>query len=292
MLAQGQCIIQEPNCVQFNSNGQCSICQDGYYLTSNYKCTVLPSFCTSANPQGQCLTCLPNYSLSYNRCVLTIPFCVEYNRDDPSQCFQCLDNYYLTDQYRCANKPPNCQIADSNGVCIKCINTIYQLINGLCVIPVQNCLSYRIVQNINDTRCSRCADGYQLDDIKNVCQGNLPPHCIQGNNNRCQICASGWRLYQSICVREVNFCQVWNTTSLECSLCNSGYYLALNGSTSYFFCSILPNYCLTADLQGYCTTCVQGYSIYSGRCVDNTTLINCQVYNPSTMICTQCYINF
>jgi hypothetical protein len=182
--------------------------------------------------------------------------------------------------------------ADSNGICIRCLDSRYSIINGLCVIPVTNCISYRIVQNINDTRCSRCTDGYQLDEINNLCQTNLPPYCLQGNGQQCQVCAQGWRVYQGICVRDVRFCQVWNVTSMECSTCVAGYYLALNSSAFIFFCNVLPTYCLSADLQGYCTTCLQGYSIFSGRCVDNTTLINCQVYNPNTLICTQCYDNF
>lgn len=68
----------------------------------------------------------------------------------------------------------------------------------------------------------------------------------------------------------------------------SGFYLNFNG-----VCISLPPNCLSANGNGVCTSCVNGFTLSNGLCV--RFIINCQTVNPSTNLCQTCisgyYIN-
>lgn len=82
-------------------------------------------------------------------------------------------------------------------------------------------------------------------------------------------------------------CIAWSLTSLQCTNCNSGFYLSLNSIGSYL-CSSLPRFCLRADIFGSCLECLQGYIVYNQQCVDNSTIRFCRVYNLTTFTCVEC----
>ena len=83
-------------------------------------------------------------------------------------------------------------------------------------------------------------------------------------------------------------CRIWNTATLQCSTCESGYYLSANGQR--YQCNLLPNNCLRADTAGNCLSCTTNYILYNNRiCVHKSSIVGCRTYDVNTFICTQCY---
>ncbi len=279
----GQCLPNIQYCQSFNnSTGTCASCLSQYYLTASGQCSMLPAFCTEASPSGFCTSCIKGYIVVSGSCVAIITNCIIYNQNNPDNCFQCSQDYYLNAFYSCTLLPPFCLTANSLGFCLSCV-TGYIPINSICVVPVNNCVSY--VQMTNVTRCSQCASGYKLTSDFTCSQ--LPQYCLSGNGDVCTSCVNGYQVYQGICVLYVVNCLEWSRSSLQCVNCLGGHYLSFTNSNNYI-CSKLPSYCLKADIYGSCLDCIQGYIIYNQLCVDSLSILNCQVYNVTTFTCVQC----
>ena len=262
-VSKGICLPNIPNCQAFDPfTGACKQCIPQFYYTSQGQCLPLPAFCTSANPSGGCTSCISGYSLAGTVCVTTIINCMTYNQNNPAYCYQCISGYYLNAGYSCSILPPNCLNANSLGVCLACAIT-YTLSGSLCVISTPNCLNY--VQSNNVTRCSQCSAGFTL--TSNFTCNQLPQFCISGSNGVCNVCMQNFQLYQGLCVYFTQNCVAWNNVSLQCSVCVTGYYLAISNST--YVCSLLPRFCIRADIYGNCQECLPGYMTYNFQCVDS-----------------------
>jgi hypothetical protein len=121
-LVSGQCLPNIPNCQSFNPNtGACTQCVSQYFLTAQGQCQPLPAFCTGADPTGVCTGCIGGYTVVAGACVVAIPNCRIYNFNKPSECYQCVDSYYLNANYYCSPLPPFCSYANSLGACISCL---------------------------------------------------------------------------------------------------------------------------------------------------------------------------
>lgn len=156
-INNGLCSPNIPNCQSFDPNtALCLTCASGFYLTSNSQCSRLPQYCLTADRNGACLSCSQGYSIAGQICVITISNCYIYNPNNPIYCYQCNTGYYLNMVYGCTVLPPFCSVANNQGYCLNCYSG-YQLYNqAICVLIVQNCISYIQVGN-NSTHCTQCS---------------------------------------------------------------------------------------------------------------------------------------
>lgn len=284
IAAGGQCVAGTANCQSFDPNtALCLACVQGYYLTSNNRCLLLPQFCLSASQNGSCTNCKSGYSVSGGICVVTISNCMIYNQNNPSYCYQCIQGYYLNIQYSCTVLPPFCLSANNLGICLSCQQGYSLFNNGICVILVSNCITY--VQNGLSTRCNQCANGFTL--TSNYTCSYLPQNCLSVDNfGACVQCVAGYQLYSNCCVIGINYCVSYDMKTFLCNGCASGYYLFI--SNGVYICQALPPYCLTANSSGICQSCISNYIIYNGLCVLSTSILNCQSYDLRSYVCLAC----
>jgi hypothetical protein len=113
--------------------------------------------------------------------------------------------------------------------CLSC-NTGWSLINGQCVVPIINCLSY--AYNGSISFCKSCVENYQLAD--SLCAYSPPTpsdkNCILFTNSRCTQCSNRYYLLDQACV------------------------------------PVNPN-CKNYSSDGKCTDCYGGYVVFNGNCI-------------------------
>lgn len=114
----------------------------------------------------------------------------------------------------------------------------------------------------------------------------VPDYCAQANNQgQCLNCITGYTLSNGICYKDIPNCAKWSAGN--CVQCIDQYYLQ-NG-----LCYKYPDYCQTFDtLTLSCLKCITGYQLSFGRCVINLST-NCLYFNPlSTSQCYTCKNTF
>lgn len=282
----GICVVTIVNCNYYNPNNPayCYQCAQAYYLNTVYQCSLLPPFCLSATNLGYCLNCQQGYTLfsAGGICVISVQNCVSYVQagSNSTRCVQCASGFTLTNNFTCSLLPLNCLAVSNAGLCIQCAGN-YQLFSNICVIPVNFCQSYD-----NTTFfCNNCMSGYYLyrSGANYICQ-TLPRFCLTADfTGACLTCISNYIIYNRLCVLSDSIlnCQTYDPQSYTCLNCVRGYYLNSNN-----ICTLLPQYCNSANSQGICITCVNGYKLSGNYCV--IYVVNCTGYNYNTGTCTQC----
>lgn len=287
--------VSDPNCNQFNTNGVCTKCSNGYYFNNLNVCIKIDDNCKSFNiASAICVGCYPGYDLN-----------------NLNQCIESVSN--ITD--------PNCAQFNGN-TCIKCsFGAIFDG-NGVCQIVNPNCKSFN---NVTGT-CLECYSGYQLNStkacIKSAVQPNSNVYCANFSGSICLKCAVGsYFNSQGQCILFDSSCQTSSIINGYCLTCYPGYQLnslgncilaPLQNSTNpqcalwngtqclscaqgtYFnnagICQIVNPLCKTYNnVNGACTSCYSGYQVNGNGCVPaNATQIDpfCKVLNGS--LCIQC----
>lgn len=260
------------------ANGQCSICNVGYYL-ANSRCAQLPPNCLAANPGGLCTNCASGYLVASGQCVASTANCRSF---DPSSalCLNCIDGYYLTTNSQCSIIPQFCTSADRSGACTAC-RSGYSLAGRICVVTISYCLIYN--QN-NPAYCFQCSQGYYLN-MGYSCT-ILPPFCQTANSlGYCLSCQQGYSLLNSgLCVIPVANCISYvqqGTTTTQCTQCAQGFSL-----TNSFTCSSLPRNCQSINAVGACVQCLSGFSLFGNLCV--RIVDYCTLYDSNSYYCSQC----
>ena len=263
-------------CLQMDVDGNCVLCNDGYYL-QNGKCELCYSSCSTCISADICTGCKSTYVEIAGFCCE--PKCTSCNR---SGCGGCV-NGYLFENGQCNTCPDSCQSC-FNGVCIplscpaKCslcdktgchgCESGYYLASGIC----WQCSG--ICKTCDDTyHCTGCNDPLVL--VGGSCCVNGCYDCFYGtclkcddnylfDNYNCIPCPSSCES----CVKGV--CSKWkcsgNCNSCDslgnCNLCNDGYYLR---DYSCLKCSTGCLKCLSDTL---CTSCDLPYHQVNGVCCD------------------------
>ena len=96
--------------------------------------------CKNINPDGSCSSCYFGYLFVEGACIdhqtSGDPFCLDYQN---GQCLLCAHGYYVSHKdNKCVPKPLGCLDNDNSGACTACLPK-YLLINGFCIVPIQNC---------------------------------------------------------------------------------------------------------------------------------------------------------
>jgi hypothetical protein len=290
----------------------CLACLQGYYLTNNNICTLLPSNCASASPAGACLACRQGYQLRDNLCVLFVINCATYNFATGS-CAQCAPGYTLSqDSTTCNLAVTNCQVFNPNGMCLQC-SAGYFLIAGYCYLLPQGCSQlnsqqvcvaclsqYTLVQSVcvlmiancavySPTGCFQCLPFFYF--ANGQCTA-FPSNCLSFDTGllRCVSCASGFTLNPNtfVCSKSISIanCQAYNAQG-RCINCFPRFYLRQNA------CWAFPAYCVNVDPAGNCLSCAFGCDLRNGACVGNSgRSLNCLSFNSATNLCITCMAGY
>ena len=119
----------------------------------------------------------------------------------------------------CRPLPPNCLLANPNGICTQC-RSLYELINGICVRDIPNCSIISQITNL----CERCDSGYYVNANGNCAE--LPPNCFSANViGSCLQCIADFELQNGICIKVDPNCQTYNPLTGYCLNCLPRFYL-------------------------------------------------------------------
>ena len=200
-----------------------------------------------------------------------------------------------------------------------CCVTGFQLVNGVCQGPNNNCTTY----DFNNYVCTKCDPGFNVT-ILGVCVlvQSPGPFCLSIDplSGFCVKCLPNFNYNGQSQQCESAFCTQFSTAqsirNRTCTACASGFVLLSNSDGKY----CVPVYCQGYSLlQGYCTGCVGGSSMtnnicyasncfnytntpqispYCVACVQGFTLnnflcqaANCQTFNPD-LTCQNCATDF
>ncbi len=300
MLIKNICYNQIPYCANYdNSSYTCLSCLSNYYLFNNY-CNQYPNGCTSVNSQGNCTVCMQGYTLiSGGLCQLNVDQkCTQYNLLS-GKCLACIGGYYLDSNSNCQLIPNNCLAVTSSGICTGCASN-YFLQGGICYKTINNCFQYS-----SNGQCSVCVTNFYLSN--QLCYP-YPSNCNYFNTtiNVCTQCIIGYTLINNNCVIQNNSNCLYNAFgSNYCNTCQVRYFeYWINTTTgqvistalmvSSMACQPYPDFCTNVDLYGNCISCCFASQLTNGKCVGVSTLriLNCDSFDPVNLICLQCTFGY
>lgn len=294
----------------------CIQCQDGYFLSSQDKCTKCPDpNCTFCDSTGQCGSCRSNFTVQKSDLSICVPLgtnCAIYNSD--LTCKECKDGYILDSKKTCMSKcnDENCQTCDVNGVCQICKSGFVshtQELDILCVPPNTYCSYF----NYFDLTCTKCQEGFIL--TTNTLSSPLTTKCVRkcedSNCMECdlstgKICSkcndsfilskleSSSTLCRSQNCQDLN-CMVCDKTGKICSTCKSNFKTQQEINSTNIFCAPTTGNCKIYNIDLTCLECMSGYSINTATkiCVKNCEDTNCKSCDMNTgTSCSSCKNNF
>ena len=243
--------------------GQCSICNDTYFLSEDkFSCTISDKCISGYGYSEKCQICKNGYynNLTDGDCYSnqennTQKYCFIYDE----KCQQCIDNYYLSEDFNCAS--------------------------------TKNCSeSYLGI-------CSKCIEGYYLGELDDKCT-NVKNCAKSDSNYYCEECNDGFFLYgYDVCVDDNEIdgkyknCKRVPYTTQICSECKDGFYLDEtddykcydNSKGDFYKCSRVIDH----DGIKQCAGCVEPY--YLGEEDLKCTLTQgCARSNKDTYECERC----
>lgn len=230
-----------------DSQQGCILCDVNrkYIPNASGQCGLGPTpHCSEINSEGKCSSCQPTYILSngvcqrdYSGCLILLPF--------GKGCSQCV---------------PEMMLDTVTSTCKGTLNTInYQGpckagfqtdTNGKCTDNTGNCLVIPTVDTMGT--CILCKKGYSLNGFTCSISATFPPYCYVANDKgNCLVCWNKWTLSNGVCkppsdyvplvsspaigvpsqgVDETpNNCQVLDSVSATCGICNPSYSTNANG---------------------------------------------------------------
>ncbi|ELP89890.1 protein serine/threonine kinase, putative [Entamoeba invadens IP1] len=157
-ISRNVCKSQEDlvnTCVQYNVNGGCFMCADGYY-THEKSCDEC---------SDECLTCFLS----------------------STQCTRCSQNYYKNVSGVCKPKSDiiGCSVPITENGCSKCLDGFYNKQNE-CFLCNETCLTCR-----DDSTCTSCTNNKIFKNEKCYSSADVA-HCRKVNNSKCVACEDDW----------------------------------------------------------------------------------------------------
>jgi len=163
---------------------------------------------------------------------------------------------------------------------------------------INNCIAYdqnnAVIQS-NSFACSQCATGYYYSSASQACviRTNVPGSCLafSATSDTCTSCATGTFL-NSASTNCVAFpsgifqCATYST-AVNCTQCNSGYYLVNNvclQSTAIANCNVY-------SANNTCSSCLTGFYLVNSTSCVTATAQNCLTYQSQTA-CSSCNTGF
>lgn len=307
-------------CETYSSSTQCGVCQEGYFLTSEEKCSSIPhTFNHSCllSSTYQCLVCQDNHFLNRNH-IHDLDF---GNLLDIKSLVQLSYEIKVGD-----NKPPNvcyqgqisnCKEFTNASLCKVCEDGFYLSSDSRSCpknpyLPITNCKSY-----VTHDECSVCENGFYLIDspsinIKKGCgEATLVEFCktYSQTQNVCSKCEETHFLNSNNCETRANYpissCEVYESEADTCSICLANFKL----SDDKLFCGAEISKCKEYELitssrileKGIfrilqtktlnCKKCNEKYFTTGSRCQEQN-VSNCSVHVENENKCQICIPDF
>jgi len=148
----GECRILAAGCTVY-TNGTCSKCDNGLYLSKQQQCAKNPTNCLSFNPDtNACTSCISGFTVKAGSCTsnnVNMDGCAQ--QLSPVECKQCLPGFTLGRDGLCL--ATTCIRFDNGMRCLECPSR-FELVGGQCAS--RNCASF----DQNTGLCISCAAGY------------------------------------------------------------------------------------------------------------------------------------
>ncbi|ELP91872.1 protein serine/threonine kinase, putative, partial [Entamoeba invadens IP1] len=308
------------NCSTCEKNGECLLCDNGFYLYIS-KCYSCDSSCKTCfgMASNNCLTCRPGLAVRYGTCYdCQITNCFKCFYDAQGyKCNACYEGFYLKGYSVCASCNSLCHTCygPTNGECNSCISNYY-ISESTCKQCYPLCLECFGGSNGNCTscksgnyihnhycypchssceecygpsiqECTKCKPNHYLNSTECISCDPSCNECHGSTNTECTSCASGFSFDEThTCLSCNNSCSSCNITEQSiCTLCDEGFYLDLNSSncvSCYTGCSEC-----TSNEENDCSKCFEGFYLNGTTCaLCNNKCSLCSEDFPD--ICVKC----
>lgn len=325
-----QCTI---GCQVCSANNVCSICDivNNYYL-SGTKCVLsVTTNCRVRAQNGDCALCNNGYYVDANtkQCLAVataslVTGCLAYN--SAQACTLCQSGQYIAAATCKASDTliADCDYYSDNGVCSQCKSGFIfaaNLVNCIAIPANSNCFYYTFVS------CEKCAAGFTYNPnnyfnvwntaiVQNaifvntiikenkwrrisVCQANSALNCLTQNKfNECITCPTGYYFDNKLCIAfplpPIYGCSVY-LTATTCGECKKGMFL--KGPTECLN-NILIDKCLLYSATAPVTTCIQcvpTHFLNANACslrVVSAAIFNCKDTSIASDKCEVCQAGF
>lgn len=267
------------NCSKYKTFDQCEVCNDKFYLESDFTCKPQPAppiaQCIQYENEEKCTLCDNGYYLGSGgkEClqVTEVENCKKY-QGISNKCGECNSQAFY------ANQSTN-----------KCANRVNSNIEG--------CEIYHLTED----QCSKCAEGNLLSSSKTKCL-KIPDNCKtyteSGNTVNCSACNSKYFLSNNSCtLGTVGNCKDYDQTkSNTCINCDFKFFLNSSKTCTNFSKSIDKDCSETGKGDNECRKCInKQFSVLRyRRCVqisNSNASVGCAVFN-SNGDCTECKNGF
>lgn len=301
-LKEGACEkLETNNCTNFSLNGNCSLCNEEYFVDSvSKKCVKVETFienCKFYDSASQCNTCKESHYVLNGKCLKLedeISNCKLYY--DKLRCLECVTNYELQSDLKNCEKSPesrNCSIF-SNLNCKECSNGYLENENYYLDVffSFQITDTNSVVNYVNSTKNGR---GDAI--APNKCQELKTKNCLVSETaNLCSTCNPGYFLDSSkACIQNpektIDNCDRYATRT-TCQQCQNGYYLKTSELCEPQI--IIPN-CLNYNPteQSTCLLCISTYYLQTNKCnLREQAIEHCPVLENTSDNCQKCQEGF
>lgn len=155
-LSNAQCIVQTVNCASYNQYGLCQQCNPGYDFLSDNSCSLRSSKSCLQQSGGICTQAASGYVLIGGAAYFSGSNINQISAD--GRIVSAADGYFVYTAYNIAwPYDANCGQQNEPGVCLKCVSSLFSIINGRCVVKKLNCVAYSPYGI-----CMGCSAGYFL----------------------------------------------------------------------------------------------------------------------------------
>ena len=137
------------NCKKLNSSGSCAECEDGFAIDITNACKQVKLYDCAEWDHGECMRCRNPEEMA-----------VHYNPEMNTNDISCTSGQ--------RNMPPNCDISDVHGKCVRCNEEYIADYFGKCFHEsrISNCVQYDLLNGI----CFECASGFEYDFMAKRCE--------------------------------------------------------------------------------------------------------------------------
>lgn len=250
MTANGSCGVTATSttnsgCAQWNKK-VCTKCSVRFYFNSENICIPVSDNCRDWDSNGQCTTCYNGYSAVNGSCVISAQplgnevsnnlYCAKWT---DSACSACAQRTFVNSHGICELVSDNCNTWDKlNGACLSCYAG-YDLVNGTCETSASNtalptdggCKTWE--KGI----CKECSS-YWTFNANGACIP-VSDQCktYDSSKGECLTCYKGYDLINGSCAySESNAakptdggCKTWDWENSKCIACSSGWVFENNG---------------------------------------------------------------
>lgn len=128
--------------------------------------------------------------------------------------------------------------------------------------------------SLNANSCATCQKGYAL--VSGICSAPFThpvnfAHCTSGSSvGICATCENGWFVATSgvninVCEphRPAHNCKTYSLIAATCLTCELGFWFTNGECAIPFTCTSCSTKCATGSSQTVCTSCDNGYYVYT-----------------------------